>query len=68
MLPDDLPVFSNLTLEWDNRDGDDGLRQHQSPHRKTLPLRKVLGESDQSKTITDILVQDKASAWRNPEA
>ena len=36
-VPNDLPSFSNLTLERDHEDGNDGPRKHQSPYRETRP-------------------------------
>ena len=37
LVPDDLPRFSSLALDCDNKDGDDGPHKYQSPYRKTHP-------------------------------
>ena len=37
LVSDDLPSFSNLTLECDHKDGDECPHEYQSPYRKTRP-------------------------------
>ena len=37
LVPNDLLGFSNLTLEYDHKDGDDSPHKNQSPYRETRP-------------------------------